>query len=208
MPEKLILFDIDQTLLNSDRMDPIIDAKFAKILGISTSLVQQIAQQYNEGLASFRDFNIKKYCQFFAERLHAPTYELEQVFEQSELYLPCIEQSTKDVLGRLKVRYSFGIFSEGDPDFQYLKLAKSDLLSFFDARHIYIFPDKTVLKAVHSLPDYSVVVDDSVRVIKALLIYPEKQFRLIKTNQYTDANNDLKVEQIQKLADLLNILEH
>lgn len=90
------------------------------------------------------------------------------VFKKSNLADYVLYDEVLDVLGQLKNIAVLGIFSEGDLDFQRIKLFKTEIQHHFVKKHVHIVTkkEKSIGKMLDSYKNESIIlVDDKLSVL-------------------------------------------
>lgn len=198
--KKIILFDIDKTLIDTDRLS----ANFAGILhkkcGISVDKYLKAKSEYKNKLTSPTDFNPKEFCRFLSQRFSVE-YDLliPSYYKNASAYQNVLFPEVVSTLKVLSIKYTLGIFSEGFKGFQTAKLKFTDLLKYFNKRYIFILRRKTKPGSLRKLPKDTTIVDDKPEVIMLLTKYSHIIPIYLNRNHL---KNDLKTKTLDSLSDL------
>jgi len=172
---KIILFDIDYTLIDTARLRQLTDEKILLITKLPKDSLEKATKEYAQTLKISIEFSPKIYAQFLANYFNNPIIEtkVNAVFDQPSVYRQAIYSETISALDKLKEKHSLGIFSEGIKEFQMAKLILSGLINYFAQNFIFIFPDKTG-KAGELVEELGEIyfVDDNPRHIKDIALTP------------------------------------
>lgn len=167
MDKKIILFDIDKTLLNPyfilDDLTSEIKNKFDKKIDVF-----KIHAEYVKDLESSTDFNTKDFLKFLSEKTMVPFVELNNCFYNQKLWEGYVYEEVKSVLNRLQTKFNLGIFSEGFNISQNEKLEMSKLNTFFKKDLIFISRRKLNDDFLKTIPKKVIIVDDKKEVIETL----------------------------------------
>lgn len=171
-PNKIVLFDIDYTLFDTDIYIENFSHLLSEELGISDlkeySQASQAAILEVKKNAGF--FDPKEFLKILIKNAKRPTTEekLENIFWNINKYDLALYADTVKVLELLKKdgKYILGILSTGHKKHQQTKILA--LKRFFKEEHIYIFPDKikeleTVLSKYKKYDIY--LIDDNLSVL-------------------------------------------
>lgn len=203
---KLILFDIDDTIINTVLFRTIQDETLANYLGVDDLEVKKIRSDYYYSLEKGSDFFIDDYLKLVAKKYHYNFTELKEVFFNQRNIQLCLYEEVFNVLKKLKnLGFTLGTFSEGWEDFQRFKLERNHLIDFFDKKYLYLLKRKLDKKILTELPAGTIIVDDKPEVITEL-----KKFKNIKPIQIIRPNkkNNPQIAEtiINNFEDLLKIL--
>jgi len=207
MKKGILLFDIDQTLIDTDKASEKHNEKILKILGNpDKNEYQKIKDTYKHSLSNQREYDpeviYKKVCERFnfknLSSLLNVYYEKENWFIYKESVFP----EVKECLGKLKDNYNFGIFSEGVPKFQNNKFQAMGIAEYFESDLIFIVNAKDNIEIISKLPKDSIIVDDKENICEFLT---NNGFRAIWLNKKDNEKSD-RFKTIHNLLDLPEIL--
>ena len=163
---KIILFDIDRTLLDTEKFTN-------KIHELNISTLQLSLEAYQDKLSKYINTIPSRYHFDYLDLVAkiAPTQDLEkkllhQFNTQKSLY-PSFPEIHETLTALSNLDYTIGIYSEGSPRFQHQKLKMLNISNFIDPKHIYITQDKRTPNYIKSIPS-SYIVDDNPDVINIL----------------------------------------
>jgi FMN phosphatase YigB (HAD superfamily) len=195
---EIILFDLDLTLFNSNKFKELFGKEIQKVLFISENEYQDAFNYYYQNIiSSSTQFSPASFTKFLAERFNSTQQELLKVFNLRELYTECIYPDVMDSLGQLVQKYRLGIFSQGNVEFQELKLEHSRIKDLIDPTLIFIYEDK--LAHLDEIPECTFVEDRYEQFIEPLL--NNKKIRPIWLNRKSSLKNE-KVRTIFSLEEL------
>lgn len=197
------MFDIDRTLLDTQKFKILFPRIFSKELDIEERDFETAELGYLSSLESSTDFYHIDYLSFLSRKLRVPLSNLKRIYLDKNLFKKSLFKDTITVLEKLHRKYTLGIFSEGIESFQVLKLKKSGIYKFFDPKQIFIFRRKLETENLQKLLKGAFIVDDKEEVIKALLDYGG--FEPVWLNFKSDKKLS-GVLTIRRLGDLLNYL--
>jgi len=170
---KHIFFDIDRTIFNTDSWYETNRLKVVELFnskyltdGISTYEIF-IGLLKQRGIN--KNTNIKKTIVELSQVLKLDEKEfLDDMIDiiLTEDYTKLVYDGVFDFLEEIFGKFRVGIFSEGDPWFQNIKLDKSGLSKYFVKERKYYFKNKLV--NIAALPTGCVLFDDSDKVGKAI----------------------------------------
>lgn len=166
--KKLVLFDIDFTLLNNDGLRAAYRSHLFNDLKIDQIQIEQIYQSYKSGLKADRYFRPKHLVKLYSEKCQIDEVETyKHTFGNPEVYTPFPE--VLEVINRLHGTIDIGIWTEGMKGWQSTKVKHMNLLDFINPNHKYIFFNKTTKHALGKIPKDAIIVDDKLTNIDKLL---------------------------------------
>lgn len=217
MNKKVILFDIDYTLFNTDKFRDITYPKLMQLLR------QEDLPQYHEEVKLIEKDLIKGggyepviFARTLAKALQLqPEYDaISKLFYDEKLYDNCLYPEVKDVLNKLSKKEDFilGIISKGENTFQRRKIASIN--HFFASENIYISLDKfDKIDEIYNnyLGDKLTVIDDSALFLDAVkkkwdaifTVFMKRESRYERREAPSDFNPDMKFLQLDELLSLL-----
>lgn len=167
--KKIILFDIDDTIINTELFRKIQDETLAKYLGVSDLEIKKVRSDYYFGLKKSTDFFIDDYLTIVAKKYQHDFENLKKVFFGQKNIQLCLYQDVKPVFDQLKnLGYTLGVFSEGFVSFQKFKLETNNLLEFFDPEYVFLVRRKIDPNILKKLPQNTIIVDDKPEIINEL----------------------------------------
>jgi len=199
---KVLLFDIDRTLIDSDLLKTNWN-KLAKIrLGIKPENFMPLLSSYTSALARSTDFTPKGFANYISLKTNTDKGEILKLLLDKKLFKACLFPETKWVLKRVQKTYTLGIFSEGFNSYQKQKLTLSGIYNFFNTKKIFIFRRKLMIKNINKLPKDAIVIDDNYIVTKKLR---SKNIRAIWVNRKKVKSNFRYINSLKELTDEVNI---
>lgn len=207
----LILFDIDHTLLDTEKLrNKIQNKRLPALFGITNQELVPITKEYLATLGSSIEFSPRAYCKFLADKLgKSKEKEAIDIFLNNPTdFYNSLFPDVIPTLQELYQKHHLGIFSEGEPEFQRAKLKQSGVLKFLKPELIFVFPFKGdklnfVWNKVKNYQDSSFIVDDS----------PEHVVSIAKTNfipilMQRDKKREKGHFSIQNLSELPTVLQN
>lgn len=216
MQSKVILFDIDHTLFNTEKYKTTVFEKLAKLFPDLTE--DEVLARAEEVYLQMREvdvFNPLRFAKRLLDRLRRKqnVKRMLSILEDKKLLHDCIYPDVETTLIALsKSGVKMGIFSTGDKELQMKKI--HIMGDFFSKKNIHIYPLKDVeIPAV--IKQYEnerlFVVDDILRVLEEF----SKQSKAVKTiwiarkdDMYHNGEAEHKKpdKKISSLTELLSIL--
>ncbi len=205
MGQKIILFDIDKTLLDTEKMSAMRNEIVLKILKTTdTGKMQSVKDDYRATLENEREYVPEDYIKLLSDRFNfkniQPLLDAYYGKESSYAYEDAVFLETKIVLNKLKNKFRLGIFSEGTEKFQKHKFKSMNLNKYFDKDLIFIFDAKDTMEVINRLPKSAIVVDDKESICNFL---HKGGVKCIWLNKKDDGVND----NFRTIHDLLELPE-
>lgn len=201
--KRIILFDIDHTLINTDKFRNNFLDKFKK-LNIKENIIKKVNTEYINKLKTTSEYSPARHLSYLKEYLsQAIIKKLDNsLFKRKELYKNILYTDVLSALPFLSRKYALGIFSEGDLDFQYTKLIKTGIKKFFKKNYFFIFKNKSERKNIYLLPSNSIIVDNDLFILKTVN-NTRKDLSMILMNRNNIIYSSNKIKSINSL-DLLS----
>jgi FMN phosphatase YigB (HAD superfamily) len=171
MRKGIILFDIDRTIFDTDKMNYNYARKIIRLIGnVNEADFLSAKEKYKVTIKDSRGFVPEDFAKIICQELKYSHPEIiEDIFmKYDEIYRDCIYPDFFDVLERLRSSFELGIFSEGNIRYQNCKLVFSGLSKLVNPEFIYIFDNKNTREVVNKLPKNAIVVDDKESVCEYL----------------------------------------
>lgn len=168
---KIILFDIDRTIFDTSKFGRKIEAKIARIVSANTKFITDIKNIYKAKLQKDTDFLPRELLKEISLKFNY-SYEklLRTYFADSEIFNDSLYEDTPRVFKSLGQNgYRIGIFSEGDEEFQEMKIKNPNVSIYLDRKLIFIAKRKLDNGFLGTIPRGSIIVDDTLGVIESLL---------------------------------------
>ena len=170
MDKPIILFDIDHTLIDTNKLRKQISAALISAIGTNKNLFADAENRYIKSLNHPHDFAPSDYIKQLSQRFGAEKEVLNDIFfNRSELYEKSLYSEVKPTLSFLSKKAHLGIFSEGGKKFQTAKIALSGIKVYFDKKLIFIHKRKKSPEALKLLPPKSIIIDDNWEIIETLI---------------------------------------
>jgi len=204
MKKPIILFDIDFTLVDTDKLRSLTSLALIKFLKVARKDYETVSEKYAKGLKNYTDFNSKQYLKCLSSEFGKNVNSLGKVFYNPKFYRQSLFTETVSVLEKLfKKEIKLGIFSEGFKNFQRKKLKNSGILKFFDRQNLFIFRRKARKSSVIALPKNSIIVDDNLAVLEEIdELNNSKKIKLVWLNRKTKKIHK-KIKTIFSLEEIL-----
>lgn len=169
----LILFDIDQTLIDTEILRVSVRGALGAAVGISADEMRVHINEYYATLQKTETLEPKKLLAFLSRRFQTSSKKLADIFFNPEWYQRALYPEAIEVLGQLRREgYTLGLYSQGHRDFQEHKLLANNLMDFFDPRYRFISLLKTDHILVENFPENTLIIDDRPDVIEFLQKFP------------------------------------
>lgn len=167
---KLVLFDLDRTLFDTDHFINLLRVKLANLARKDEQVLKQLENRYQK-LFGKLTFDPLHYSEFLSREFKISSSDLFRLFtDDKKLYSESLFDETIPILKFFKKnKYQAGIFSEGNIGFQKMKINYSGLFSHLIDSNIYVFENKLTLASIESLPSDAVIVDDKQGVVDQLV---------------------------------------
>lgn len=167
MNEKILLFDIDKTIFNTETFGKKIIKRVEEVLQITNDEAENIFHNYKSKLKKTTDFNpddlIKEVANETKKNLNLVS---QAVFSPDNFVL---YPETRYILEQLNKRSSLlGVYSEGILEWQKKKIILTKLIGYFDPSLLIIERRKLSSETINRLPNRSTIVDDKKEVIEML----------------------------------------
>jgi len=203
----ILLFDIDRTLFDTDSFSKSYKSKFIKFFNTTPDKFEKIRSKYHDSLAKNTDYVPEEYFKHLVNSFHRDkqrdTYEkLHNLFYETENFSKNLYPEIVSCLKELKNRYLLGIFSEGYPPYQKIKLSKTSIYDYFDLKYIFIARRKTESHFLSTLPEECTIVDNDQMVIDELFKQKSAFLNLIWINRKNKDKHPLS-RTIYSLKDLV-----
>ena len=193
--KKIILFDIDHTLINTSQLRENLTGILIKLIHVNKNDYMRVTFIYTNSLKSSTDFRPENYCRILSKHFGCNYKKLLGVFYISEkIYRNALYPDTVTALEKLKVKYILGIYSEGYKRFQLTKLKLSGIMPYFDKRYIFIGRRKLSKKFLGLIPANSIIIDNNKKVINILTKNNIK-------NIWVNRNESIKQDNILSVLD-------
>jgi FMN phosphatase YigB (HAD superfamily) len=214
--KKIVLFDIDYTLFDTDAYRQILYPQLAQELGVSEEDLLRFRKEFEPEMKA----TIGHYSpDFFLQRIQTigknkiSLEKLEEIFWNKVMYSDVLNTQLLDVLTSLqKENISIGILSTGDKRHQLAKI--ESVLAFFPKENHHIFPNKLesmkdVLEKYSSFQIF--IIDDLPEVlVKAKEINSEVVTVLRKVEKQSETTKLIEGfrpdYEIEDLNDIINIV--
>lgn len=210
--KKIILFDIDYVLIDSEELRVLRKGKICRKFEISEEKFEQIREKYFQSLEKTSNFSAKNFSYFLAKTIKNPLVgeKIAKIYYQDKA--TCKRTVYPDVipaLKKLKSHCRLGIFSEGDKDFQRSKLILPEIINYFKKGLVFIYPDKTS-KATEIVDKVGEVyiIDDNPKHIKDIALTSEAHPIWLKRGPKAQTEEKLNCPTIFSLEEVEEIIRN
>lgn len=205
--KKIILFDIDRTLLDTDKTSVLHNECIAKILKTDDlEKIKSVKSNYKSTLSNEREYKAEEYLKILVKEFNSEKLEdLLDVYygeKYKYTYKDAVYPEAVSVLEKLKSNYRLGIYSEGANGFQDNKFESMGISEYFEKDLTFILEAKDTVEAIKKIPNGAVVVDDKERICEFL---NDNGIEVLWLNRKDDRKSD-NFETIYSLLELPAIL--
>lgn len=170
MQNKVVIFDVDHTLFNTDKY---LEQIFISLTEVFPNKTQEeimiIGKEAYKNLRAVDVFSPNKYANMLRDYLHKNinTEKVVKLIEDPALLASCIYPDVRSTLEKLaKENITLAIFSTGDKDLQLRKVRSIGPYFQENDIHIYLLKDIEVPTLVSQYKNSNMyVIDDHVRVL-------------------------------------------
>ncbi|MFA5532127.1 MAG: HAD family hydrolase [Candidatus Shapirobacteria bacterium] len=201
MEEKIILFDIDDTLVDTHPMAKSFYQKIANTIGVSLEEIVEAKEKYKTTLEKYSDYHPNELMEFIHKVFKIDENKKTNPFVEEKHYRESLFPETRNVLEKLSKKYRLGIFSEGFEDYQSNKI--SALTDLLDKNLIFILRRKIEESSLNKLPKGSIIIDDRIEVVEKLRDFGG--FQVFWLNRKNDHKKIAGVKTINSLSELITI---
>jgi FMN phosphatase YigB (HAD superfamily) len=205
---KVILFDIDKTLIDRDVFWVNLNEEISKIEGADESTLDDVYSEYKKELESPTDFDADRFIRRLASKIESKSVkEMNDIFYNPELWKDSVYPEARETIKKLKeMGYYVGVFSDADVSYQFGKLRMTGLDKELDPDLIFITKGKTEDAYVERLPDNVIIVDDKREVVEKLATKGRFNPYWINRSGNSEKTEDEKVKTISNLMELITLL--
>lgn len=200
----VILFDIDRTLLNTDLFVERLSLTVSKYSKLSVEEVNNKIGEYMESLDLIFYFDFLTFLDKLD--LSDEQYGLIKKDYDGNSYIYPKYSDVIPILKHLKKNnYNIGIFSEGTPRFQQIKLKNLNIDKYINPDYVFITQLKRNNGTIKKIPIGCYIVDDNIDVIR-YLEKKEKFHPILLNRNNIDEIVKGKFKIIHSLIEIKNIL--
>jgi len=163
MNKKIILFDIDRTLINADLIEEMIYKNVSDISGLEKEKIKKIKDEYRANLTGY---TVDSLLDYISQKSKTDLTSLKSLLTNDNIYKKYIYDEVSKVLNKLAQGNNLGIFSDGDFDYQNKKILS--IRKFFRDDLIFITTGKLRNDFLKKIPDGVTIIDDDKNVIEKL----------------------------------------
>lgn len=204
MKSKIIYFDFDRTLLDTDALKIEQANRISRIANITVDQVNEGMKLYIEAIIDHFEFTPEGYAVFLEELYGVNPSDILKIYITDSNYIAdFLFPEVLEVLKCLKERgHELGIFSAASPGHQRLKIERTGVFEYIEKHLIIIDPKKMGIDSLEKLPDEVTVIDDDCEIIRKLSKYMPR-FNPIWCNR---KSIDV-MQNIQTIHDLRDLLK-
>jgi phosphoglycolate phosphatase-like HAD superfamily hydrolase len=204
MNKKIILFDIDRTILDTEVLGENVYKNIAAATQKTINEIEIINQDYKNGLESKTDFDPDIFLKKVADKTGVSLDTLNQAMFKAKNFV--LYPNVLEVLKKLsQKRVKLGIYSEGVLEWQRKKIILTEILGYFDTDLVFIERRKLSPESISKIPYGVMVIDDKKEVIETLKQL-RKDLRLVWINRIDDEKID-GVITIQNLTEVSKFIQ-
>ena len=217
--QKIILFDLDQTLFNSSEHSQRLDACVGKLLDLDSSKYLGLYQAYKDQILNGNSMNFRLdgpggYIEFIIDKFGIDEDKktfidaLKRAIYTDQVFLVPY-QNNQDLFNQLmSMGFEIGIFSHGDVKWQRIKLFFLGIRKMINRNLIFIHHNKLEKDFVANIPAGVIVVDDLLSKILVPLAEMRPDLHLFWINRNgTITDSDTKLLEEHKITTLNNLSE-
>lgn len=193
----IVLFDIDNTLIDTKKLSFLAYTDIAKQTGKSFEEISKLKDEYKDSLEFNTDFYPDRLMDFLVKKIGQP---IDNPFDKKEIYVESLFEETIELLTKLKQTKRLGIYSEGFTDYQTRKLEFSGIIDFFDKDLIFIKRRKLDNDSLNVIPYGAILIDDNPKVVEKMK--KNERIKPFWINRKTDEKME-GIRTIRKLNELI-----
>lgn len=202
MDKKIILFDIDDTLIDTHPMAKMFYQKIADATDSTLEKIIEIKEKYKLTLEKYSDYQPDELLKFIYDYLKIKENKRINPFLEKETYKKALFPEVRELLEKLKKDYRLGVFSEGFYEYQQLKI--SSLIDLMDKDLIFIARRKLDDNFLSTLPKTSIIIDDRKEVVEKLKSFGGfNVFWLNKNNDQEKIDGVIEIKDLRELKNLI-----
>lgn len=171
MQNKIIYFDFDRTLIDTDALKVEQAERVAKITQLTVAQVQEGMKQYIASIDNHLNFDIGEYAAFLARQFDVNPSDVAKIYLTDCNYIAnYLFPESLEVLEKLReAGFALGIFSGAVPGHQKVKIESTGVLEFIPWDSVIISPQKLQNAVVSKVPEGATIIDDDPNVIQYLV---------------------------------------
>ncbi|MFA5532126.1 MAG: hypothetical protein WDA13_00815 [Candidatus Shapirobacteria bacterium] len=166
--EKEILFDLDDTLMDTKKLSRLLYEDISKTTGIDIKEIIRLKDEYKLGLECHTDYYPDDLLAYIHEKTGKRIEPSQNPFNKKSIFKEALYVETIETLRELRGFYNLGTLTEGHNDYQFNKMSFSGIINFIDPKLIYIARRKLSNEVLDRIPDGTTVVDNDREVVKKL----------------------------------------
>ena len=206
MIKQILLFDIDRTIFDTDRMSKVREELMCDLLKIDIAKLQEIKSDYKKTLTNEREFNPDDFIKILCKKINFNDEKslLDFYFgdKYKYFYKDAVYPEFFEVVEKLKDSFRFGIYSEASKKFREHKFENMGISKYFNPDLIFFADAKDTPEVVSKLPRGAIVVDDKEKICEFLT---KNNIKAIWLNKIDDRESD-RFKTIHNLSDLPDYL--
>lgn len=162
MKNKIILFDIDRTIFDTDKLLKLQRENISKV--INSRNIEDFKKFWNSTLSGERHVTSEERLNLICSKFNIRDPKLlSNIYfgkEYKYIYSDSVYPETRIVFDKLKDEFIFGIYSEGTKKYQNHKFKSMGISNYFEPSLIFIVDAKDNKETLEKLPKESIIVDD------------------------------------------------
>lgn len=196
MDKKIILFDIDGTLVDASLIGDMVYRKIGEVSGLDERKIREIKDEFRLKVTGY---NITDLVDYIAQKSGINLTSLKIFLDSESIYNTYIYDDAQDVLSELSQDNNLGIFSDGDFNYQNKKI--SSIKEFFQDGLIFITIGKLMNGFLEKVSNGAMIVDDDRNILEKL-----KQLRPDLELVWINRKDEEKMEGIKTIRSLKELL--
>lgn len=196
MNKKIILFDIDGTLIDASLIGDMVYSKISEVSGLDERKIREIKDEFRLKVTGY---HVTDLVDYISQKSGINLTSLKNFLDSESIYSTYIYDDVRDVLSKLSEDNNLGIFSDGDLNYQNKKI--SSIKEFFQDNLIFITIGKLMNGFLEKIPNGAMIIDDDKNVLEKL-----KQLRPDLELVWINRENEEKMEGIRTIQSLKELL--
>lgn len=194
MDKKIILFDVDDTLIEKSKTKKNVVKFLLDYSNKTEEEIELMMEDFLDRSDNSKDFMIGAFIQSVMGDENFKKFSI----NDPKIYEGILFEDTLPVLEKFKEKNQImGSFTQGYVDFQKAKIKLTGIENFLDKNLIYVSPNKLDPEFVKTLPNSAIVVDDKKRILETL-----KQLRPDLELFWINRIDDEKMEGVKTITSL------
>jgi len=201
MNKKIILFDIDDTLIDTHPMAKKIYQKLADTVGVTLEEIIETKEKYKLTLEKYSDYEPNKLLDFIYKNFNIDESRRINPFIENSYYQEALFPEARKLLEKLNKNYRLGVFSEGFYDYQWRKV--SYLIDLLDKDLIFISRRKLEDNFLEKIPKDSIIIDDRKDVVEKLRDFGRFQVFWLNKKNEEKISGVIEIKELKELESFI-----